>query len=134
MPGKGDVQIFPIRHRQERPVIFHADHFCFARALRLVRRHRVTLPYPTVIEPEIQTRFEADLVALNCSDRLPGTIFVGLPVRLDLLCQEQHLARPSFQRCPLKNGGHLIEAEIASPIHAPCGSQQQTIVCGRTGF
>jgi hypothetical protein len=27
VPGKGDVQIFAIGHRQERPVFFHPDHF-----------------------------------------------------------------------------------------------------------
>jgi hypothetical protein len=111
VPGKSDVQVFPVRHRQQRAVVFHPDHFGLTRTLRFVSGHGVTLPHATVIEAELEPRLESDLVALNGCDRLTRSILVSLPVRLDLLCQEQHLARPSFQRCPLIYGGHLIEAD-----------------------
>lgn len=76
-------RIFAIGHRQKRPVVVHSDHFCSAPSLRLVGCHRVTLLYPIVIDPQFQTRLEADFVPLNCCNHLPGTILVGLAVRLE---------------------------------------------------
>jgi hypothetical protein len=50
VPRKCDVQIFPISHRYQRPVIFHTDHLSFARSLRFVNRYRVTLTDSAVIK------------------------------------------------------------------------------------
>jgi hypothetical protein len=54
MPGECDVQIFAIGHRQQRPVVFHTNHFRFARALRFVSRYCITLADPAVVEFQFQ--------------------------------------------------------------------------------
>jgi hypothetical protein len=99
MPGKGNMQIFAIRHRQQRAVVFHPDHFRFAGALRFVSGYRVTLPYPAIIEPQFKARLEPHFLSIDRGDCLPRTILVNLPIRLDFLGQEQDLAGSPFQGC-----------------------------------
>ena len=85
MPGKSDMQVFPICHRIERAVVFDPDHFGTTCTLSLIGRHGIALTDSSVVEIQLQTRLKTYFTVITSRDGLPRAVLVNLAILLDFL-------------------------------------------------